>query len=181
MSWRWKLGIAVWAGLLIGGGYATAGSIKSWSNEVITASDLNTNFSHIHDVMVGGHGARLVDGDVSASAAIAHSKLAAPQLVPKAWALCTDGVADGNPGVLTEDTGFASCADVAGTGLYSVTFDSARANANYGVFLTPINATGAVCYVTARSTTVISFTCSDLATPSAVDVTAIHVLVMDND
>lgn len=56
---------------------AAAGGIKVWvSGEAITITDLNTNFAHIHNTMVGGHGARLVNADVSASAAIASTKLA---------------------------------------------------------------------------------------------------------
>ncbi len=64
-----------------------AGSIKTWSNgEVLSSTDLNANFNHIHGTMVGGHGARLVNADISTSAAISHAKLATPTLVPKAWA-----------------------------------------------------------------------------------------------
>lgn len=57
-------------------GVVNAGAIKLWSNgDALNATDLNSNFNHIHNLMVGGHGARLVDADVSASANIKLSKL----------------------------------------------------------------------------------------------------------
>jgi hypothetical protein len=53
-----------------------AGPIKVWSvGDVFTTTDLNANFDHIHQTMVGGHGARLVNSDVSAVANIALTKL----------------------------------------------------------------------------------------------------------
>src|SRR3990172_5536886 len=73
--------------LILGGSVALAGSIKRWSStETFTSTDINANFTHIHKTMVGGHGARLVNADVSSSAAIAHSKVATPALLSKAWA-----------------------------------------------------------------------------------------------
>lgn len=64
-----------------------AGAIKIWqSGENINVADLNSNFAHIHNLMVGGHGGRLVDADVSASANIASSKLAGGKGIPRAWA-----------------------------------------------------------------------------------------------
>lgn len=67
---------------------AVAGAIKVWSSgETLTSAQLNANFSHIHSLMVGGHGARLVNADVAANAAIALSKIAiTPALLPKAYA-----------------------------------------------------------------------------------------------
>ena len=117
---------------------AFAGPIKTWSaGEVITANDLNANFQHIHNLMVGGHGARLVNSDVSASAAISHSKLATPALLPKAmggiYTACDGGTCAWNV-----SSGFTSTITRAGTGQYAVTFSSARANANYVPFVVPI-------------------------------------------
>lgn len=110
---------------------ALAGPIKTWSaGEVIAASDLNANFQHIHNLMVGGHGARLVNGDVSASAAISHSKLATPALIPKAmggiYTPCDGGTCTWNV-----NSGFTSTITRSTAGQYTVTFSSARANANY--------------------------------------------------
>lgn len=55
---------------------AFAGAIKTWNNgDTLSAADITANFQHIHNSMVGGHGARLVDADVSATANISASKL----------------------------------------------------------------------------------------------------------
>lgn len=110
---------------------ALAGPIKTWSaGEVITANDLNANFQHIHNLMVGGHGARLVNSDVSASAAISHSKLATPALIPKAMGGITYPC-DGGTCTWTVSSGFTSTITRSTAGQYTVTFSSARANANY--------------------------------------------------
>lgn len=110
---------------------AMAGPIKTWSSgEVITASDLNANFQHIHNLMVGGHGARLVNADVNASAAIAHSKLATPTLIPKA----VGGVilpCDGGTCTFAVSQGFASTFTRGSVGQYAVTFSVTRANTAY--------------------------------------------------
>ncbi len=66
---------------------ALAGVIKVWaSGDRLTSADLNANFAYIINHMVGGQGAKLVDADVSSTAAIAHSKLQYPKLLPKLWA-----------------------------------------------------------------------------------------------
>lgn len=71
---------------------AIAGAIHVWSSgEIIQATDLNAALLHIHSLMVGGHGPRLVNADVSASAAIATSKLADGASIPKAFAVVTGG------------------------------------------------------------------------------------------
>lgn len=89
---NFKLQLAAIFTLSLVTGMAFAGSIKSWSNgQTLTAADLNANFNHIHGLMVGGHGARLVDADVSGSAAIASSKLAQGSGIADAW-----GVANGS-------------------------------------------------------------------------------------
>lgn len=117
---------------------ALAGPIKTWSaGEVITANDLNANFQHIHNLMVGGHGARLVNGDVSASAAISHSKLATPALIPKAmggiYTPCDGGTCTWNV-----NSGFTSTITRGSIGQYTLSFSSSRANANYVPVVTPV-------------------------------------------
>lgn len=142
---------------------AGAGSIKVWSTgEYITSTDLNANFAHIHNQMVGGHGARLVNADVSSSAAISHSKLATPSLVPKLW-VATDtcnGATDGGSGGtcnLLDSSGVTSV--TAGTtGNYSVLFP-ARGSTNYGVLVTGAG-TGNICVPGARTTTTVAVFCS---------------------
>lgn len=81
-----RFGVSILLSLLVAA-CAFAGNIKVWvSHEGLTSADLNANFAYIINHMVGGQGARLVDADVNASAAIKHSKLQYPGLVPKAWA-----------------------------------------------------------------------------------------------
>jgi hypothetical protein len=64
---------------------AFAGPIKTWtSGDIIGSGDLNANFAHIHQTMVGGHGARLVNADVAANANIAVSKINGGGLIPRA-------------------------------------------------------------------------------------------------
>lgn len=159
-------------------GVANASAIKTWSAEILRYSDLNSNFSHIHDNMVGGHGARLVNADVSSSAAIAHSKLATPALVPKAM-VGVLGDCTASPCTISLSSGFSSVTRT-GTGEYTGTLSSARANTTYAVQVTPFDSGGIRnCRMTSvSSTTVFTFSCYDAA--AAVD-TGFTVTVWDND
>lgn len=130
-----KLIIAVVCGVAL---VALAGPIKTWNaGEVVTASDINANFQHIHNLMVGGHGARLVNADVSASAGISHSKLATPALVPKAMGGIVTPC-DGGTCAWNVNSGFSSTFTRGAQGQYTVSFSSARPNANYVPIVTPI-------------------------------------------
>lgn len=69
-----------------------ADAIHTWSNgQAIRSTDLNSNFTHVHTLMVGG-GAQgtphnlLVDADVSPSANISLGKLAGGGNLIRAWA-----------------------------------------------------------------------------------------------
>lgn len=86
MSQQLRITLAILLGVVIAyTGPTIASTIKTWSNgSTLTAADLNANFQHIHSTMVGGHGAKLVDADVSGSAAIAYTKLSANPAWPKA-------------------------------------------------------------------------------------------------
>ncbi len=117
---------------------ATAGAIKSWaSGETLHSADLNANFNHIHNLMVGGHGARLVDADVSSSANIAQSKIAGlttalnnlndagvPQVntLVRAWGVFTTLCGAPTCGeVLSGQNGITSVSNTA-TGVWTVTW-----------------------------------------------------------
>ncbi len=127
-----KQRIAVAAILLIAV-VALAGPIKVWSaGEVITANDLNANFQHIHNVMVGGHGARLMNVDVNASAAIAHSKLATPALLPKAMGGVVTACSSG-PCSWGFNSGHTTTFARASAGNYTMTLSNARSNVTYGI------------------------------------------------
>jgi hypothetical protein len=117
-------------------GIAAASAIKSWSSaETVTATDLNANFTHIHNTMVGSHGARLVDADVSSSAAIAHSKMATPALLPKAYAYVGSSCG-ASPCTLSSSSQVTSITRT-GVGAYSVTLAYTPGDANFAVLVAP--------------------------------------------
>lgn len=137
--------------LALSGAVAIAGAIKTWgSGEVLTSSDLNATFAHIHNTMVGGHGARMVDADVSASAAITHSKMATPALLPKAWAMVGSACV-ATPCTILAGSGISGITR-SSAGSYVITWSVARADANYGVLCTAIGFPN-VCTLTALTTT----------------------------
>ena len=161
--------------IAVSAGIAVAGSIKVWnSGDFVLASDLNANFAHIHNTMVGGHGARLVDSDVSANANIATTKLAGAALVAKMTLLV--GVAGGGGSSPTECAGgaLASCTVLRDVGLtasvahspaangeYYVTFGVARPTSNYTAVVTGVKNSAAVvsCGIVNQTTTVITVQC----------------------
>lgn len=118
-------------GLLVAGAPAIAGTIKTWaSNSVVTAADLNANFQHIHGLMVGGHGARLVDADVAANAAIQASKITG-FTAPKAY---------GSMGAVCDSSTTTTCTSVEGTRVTSVTATSVAGTLSVTLNYTPVNA-----------------------------------------
>ena len=136
---------------------AFANPIKTWlAGDVITAADLNSALGHIHNTMVGAHGPRLVNADVSASAAISLSKIQYGDRAPAhAWGVlnCTTSCStagssyglstlSGNP--TTGTTVNLSSACSIGTPVGIVVSDRA----------------GSVCYTSGYSASTIIFTCS---------------------
>lgn len=146
--------------VMVAASLTLAGPIHTWvTGEVITSSDLNANFSHIHNTMVGGHGPRLMNSDVSSGAAISHSKLATPALLPKAWiqADCT--------------TTPSSCSALSGSLVDSVTWNStgrstvnltaARPNSIYGTVVSAAGSSvAAQCLTYGQSTTTVTVNCT---------------------
>lgn len=114
------------------------GSINTFSNgTTLDAARLNYNFNHLHNNMIGaGHDTKLVDADVSATANIAHSKLATPYLIPKAWAfmpLCS------TPGPCATSASHNLTVTRGGTaGQYTFSFADTT-HSNYGVVVTGSN------------------------------------------
>ncbi len=148
----------------------TKGAIKNWySGEVLTSSDLNANFTHIHTNMVGGHGGKLMDADVNGSANISTSKLAAYRLIPVAWLIgaCSSGVCS-----ITADVGVNTLART-GAGRYTVTLDTARSDSTFLILCTPRNAAVAnIMSLNALSASTTQCTVAsnnDVATPSDTD------------
>jgi hypothetical protein len=168
---------------------ALAGPIKTWqAGEVITANDINANFQHIHNLMVGGHGARLVNADVNANAGIAHSKLATPVLLPKMAALMANTCNTVGACSMTFSQGFSNVEALSTTGLYRFTFSVTRPNNSYSVFVQPGIAVGAipVCRLTDAQTAFFEIQCkvsSSATSMSTMTNTAVRtsVAVLDDN
>lgn len=174
---KWAL-VAVFFGLGV-----SASPIHVWVNgETLTHTDINSNFSHIHSLMVGGHGPRLMNSDVNASAAIAHSKMATPAVLPKLWASVTATCATPATCTIVDDSGIASITGPGATdGEYLVTFDSARATANYAAIVSMYGGTlDGTCHATAQTTTTVTVKCATASTGVALDA-AFSILIMDSE
>lgn len=151
-------------------GVRQKGTIKSWSpGETLHSADLNSNFNHIHNLMVGGHGARLVDADVNPGAAIAQSKITGlAGYVPAAWgtfaALCGTGSCSE---VLTAANGVAGLQHTS-VGNWTVTWGTVRTDAFYSLFITP-RAINTVCNVSTMTAATALLQCYTDTTGAAVD------------
>lgn len=157
-----------------------AGTIHTWSNgDTLSASDLNSNFQHIHNAMVGGHGARLVDADVSTSAAIGYSKIQNGRGIARAWArvgpsACTAGTCTLNSSMNVTSITFTS------TGVYDLTLNYTATNSSYAAIAQAELSTG-FCQAIPTSTTHVTISCLETdGTPAAIN-QPFDVFVFDND
>lgn len=162
-----------------------AGSIKVWSTgEVLTSGDLNDNFSHVHTALRGGSHTAILDADISGSAAITHSKLASPTLVPKAWAYvggpcaisttCTQAVSGGAA---------MTIAGLASAGAYTATWTSARADGFYAPIITPVLTSttySVTCHIYALTAASFSFICQLQDGTPAGEPVGFTLVVLDN-
>jgi hypothetical protein len=160
-----KLAIAV---ALLFAAAVAAGPIHSWSvGEYISSTDLNAALTHLHNSVGHGHGPVIVNADVSASAAIAHSKMATPALLPKAWAslnaTCTAGTC-----TLVDSSVVTSVAYVS-AGVYTVNFPT-RGSANYGALATAYGNYDLACSVTAKAATTATVTCANMGMDAGISV-----------
>lgn len=174
--------LAVFAILFVAG-LALSGPIHSWATgEYITAADLNANMTHLHNNLGHGHGPVIVNADVSTNAAIAHSKLATPGLVPKAWAVMTVACTSGTCALA--DSQVVSSITWTATGTYNVNFP-ARGTGNYMAIVSS-HVNNAVCAVTVRATTYSTVYCinpligADAGTGAPLD-TGLNFLLMDTE
>lgn len=168
--------------LLLVPALAIAGAIKTFGNETLLASDLNTVLQHIHNDMRGGSHTAIVNADIDGNALIAHSKLATPALVPKAWAQVFSATpCDGSTTptcTLVAESGIGTVTGKGtGEGSYAVTFDTARADGFYAVNVTS-QTIGLFCFTQSHNTTGFDVYCRDDA-GAAVD-SNISIVVMDN-
>lgn len=173
-------------------GITNASAIKVWaSGDVLSFSDLNANFAHIHSLMVGGHGARLYDADVNASAAIAHTKLATPGVLAKSTFIIGSSTTPCAAGTctLTGASGITPTVTWNSLGNYTVVLPVARTDAFWSVQLTPMycNASTGGCYCsiqTSTSTTTTTVQCFTVATAGPAVVAAnivVAVAIFDNN
>lgn len=175
MNKKWIVISALTASLIAG-----ASAIKVWSAEVLYFVDLNTNFAHLHDNMVGGHGARLVNADVSASAAIAVSKLAVNPLSAKAFVLVeVECTASPCTIQMQSPASFISGITRAAAGTYTATFTSTRANNDYVVHANSATAS-TVCQTNTYTTTTFNIYCQSFAGPGTIDDASFSIVVFDD-
>lgn len=93
-------------------------SMVTWSSgDALTHSALNQAFQHLHNTFTAG----IKDEHVHASAAIAHSKMATPALLPKAWGKVTNGCSASSTCTLYASSRVTSVARTATAGEYEVT------------------------------------------------------------
>lgn len=144
-------------------------------------ADLNGNFTFLNTTKLGG-GVQVTNSDVASTAAIAHSKLAIPALVPKAWAVvtanCTGSTAANTPCTVGDSSQLAI--NTSGTtGIFRGVFSYTPGNANFAVFVTS-RITTSVCMADSYGVTSPYFLvkCFDYA-GAAVDINMFTVLVMD--
>lgn len=181
---------------------AYAGSIKSWSSgETLRATDLNANFNHIHNTMVGGHGAKLVDADVAANAAIATSKVVGlsdavdagvvlsaqvaqvPKIILKFSGAGAGSVCSTTPCTLDFQLPASSITSVThtGTGVYTVNLATTRANAVYTAIAVSNSAgTTRFCNAIGVTTTTVTINCYETASSAAID-SIVSMILYDND
>lgn len=166
---------------------ASAGTVKTWSaGEYITAGDLNSTIAHLHASVGHGHGPVIVNSDVSASAAIAHSKLATPALVPKAWAAMTATCSTGAC-TMVDTSEIASIVysgvtdGGVGVGQYTVTYSVPRVDSSYMTLVSGFSVSVDFdCHTTVQTTTTATVNC---LTPSTGAPTngAFSFLMMDTE
>ncbi len=156
---------------------AIAGAIHSFSSpETLTAANLNDNFTHIHNALRGGTHTLITNPDVAANAAIAHSKLATPALVPKAFAGISADCTS-NPCNMYVNQGMTTAIRGSG-GSYTVSF-SARTDDSYAAYITARSSVAAYCRNNGQTSSTVKVGCYD-ATGNVTD-SGFQILLMDND
>lgn len=171
------LRVIVFSALLVAA-LATAGAIHTWSNgDTLSATDLNSNFTHIHNSMVGGHGARLLDADVSTSANIAYTKLQNGRGIARAFGRVAGTCA---AGTCTMDNQLNLTSIVhTGTGVYTVTMNYTATNSSFTALGNTENSTN-ICFAVPTSTTTTVVNCMKRSDGSAND-GPFDVVIFDND
>lgn len=178
--------VAVFTFLLVGT-LASASAIKVWAaGDQVQVSDLNSNFQHMHNSMVGGHGGRLLNADVNSSANIAYTKLQNGRGIARAYVgivSCTGAGACSMTNSSSMNVTGVSRSATAGD--YTVTLnytasDTAFATVVNAGYRTSIGA-NILCQSASLSTTTISVKCLDYTgAPAAAD-SAFSLVVYDDN
>lgn len=157
--------------LLVAG--SSHGALKVWvSGESLRAADLNANFTEVNTAAT----ALVTNAKVSGSAAIAHSKMATPTLIPKIVVSVAASCA-ATPCTMTINSG-ATSVTRAGGGQYSVTFPT-RGNAVYAPMVSVISASDVRCTTSTQAATSTAVLCYNGA-GVAVDSGFTFLLLDDN-
>lgn len=150
-------------------------SFTVWSvGQGLTSAALNDSLAHLHNTFSGN----IVDAHISTTAAISVSKLARPDLLPRAWSY-TSGATNVPGAILTSGlTTSLTYTRGAGAGQFTYVITPARPNANYMMIVTGQGTTVAAgnnygCHVRSRTTTGGDIECYDekaaLADPPRLD------------
>lgn len=138
MSNKLKIVAVVIISLIAGVAFATLPHTFS-SGNTLTASKLMDDLNHLESGLRGGTHTAIVNADISGSAGIAHSKLATPTLVPKAWAYISDAIPS-----IGEGSGVSAVARP-GVGNYNITLSANPANTVFAVIVTPMTSASLMC------------------------------------
>ncbi len=107
-------------------------SMVTWTvGQKLTYTDLNDAFSHVHNTLSGG----LSNTNLSSSAAIAHSKMATPGVLPKSFLYVGTPCTVNGVCAETVDQGATSVTTRTATGTYDIIWSSVRTNAAYGLLV----------------------------------------------
>lgn len=156
----------------------TAWALKVWTPpERVTIAQLNSNFAEVANT-------GLRNDNLASNAAIAHTKLATPALVPKAWAVlsanCTGSATAGTACTVGDSSNVLSVTTNGATGEFRVNLGFSPQNANFLVLPSVKTATTAQCAVIATGTSAphVILRCHDYA-GAALDVNQFGVLILD--
>lgn len=157
-------------------------SMVTWNaGDYLTTSDLNNAMAHLHNTFSAG----ITNSMISSNAAISHTKMATPALLPKAWGVvglagvCDAGAAAGTNCTIDEDSQVTAVQSSGTAGLYRVNLDYTPANANF-VVLANSGTADRFCEVVSPATSTPHFQirCRDSA--GALQNAIIHFVVFDS-
>lgn len=184
-----KLSLAVLLTALIVGGWAFGHSysgnyvppITFNPGDTLTAAGLNQAINHVHNTF-----GNIVDGHLASNAAISHSKMAVPALLPKAAAVFSGGFMSGSgPYTYSSCSVAGSCALNYASRITSVTRTTTAGNYDVTLSYTPVDPVfGVVVTAVSGSTPSCSATNFNTSAPHfriicSTDV-AVQVVVMDD-